>query len=399
MARSAATPPDRAFGLHARLGIVVAGVILAMLVLGVGAASALRFRAPTLAARIWPPDPVSHSMLADIALQAQPRSSIGDAVNQAQRSLRRQAVNPLALRVLGLARLQQGHVDEGSRLMLASAGQSRRDLGARLWMIERAIARNDAPQALREYDLTLRAIPASRALLFPIMTNALADGEFVAPIAELFAARPPWLDDYLVFAVPSGIASANLAAVIGRTRALSSERRTYHAVGLIDQLVREGRFANAADLFAAVTGRPAPRSGAVSDFATMNAVPPFDWRTEPIDGVDVSVDANGALVIGANLARPAVPLTRLLTLAPGRYALVTKASVTGGGGARWSIACRADSRILGTLPLAASGIVQAGFTVPADPNCAAQMLAFVVEPGNADEGLTANVAAVAVRRQ
>ena len=387
---------DRALGRSARIAVVAVAFLLAALVLGVGGAAVLRFKAPELALRLWPVDPVARGMLADAALQRQGGPDLPTAIRQARSSLALQAVNPQSLRVLGLSMLDRGDERAGDAAMLASARQSRRDLGSRLWMIERAIARNDVPSALREYDLTLRANPTSRSLLFPVMTAALADPEYIAPIADLFRTAPNWLDDYFVFAVPNGTASENLSQVLAQLASFPQERRLYHSIGLIDQLVRERRYDAAASLYQRVTGRTASTTRSEANFASIGAVVPFDWRLGDADTLDASVDEGGALVVAGNPSVATPALSRMLTLVPGRYILTSRGRVASQGSATWTLGCRETSAVLASLAVSVrEGAVQGVFDVPA--GCPAQTLALVVAPGDTTQPVDVIVGDVRVR--
>lgn len=135
----------------------------------------------------------------------------------ARASLRETGLNAAALRQLAFAQDVSTNSSRTAQLINLSTEASRRDFGARLWMIESNVRKEDVVGALREYDIAMRAIGESRAILFPLLTAALEDPTIRSGFAPYVKKTSPWVPDFLRTAIwqakdPSAVASLLMAA-------------------------------------------------------------------------------------------------------------------------------------------------------------------------------------------
>ncbi len=142
------------------------------------------------------------------------RTSLAKVASLARGALLTQPLNPRAVRILAFvayADERSGHAD---RLIDLSTQLSRRDFGAQLALIERAVARNDIPAALRSYDVGLRTNPEGQNVLLPVLTTALGDAEVRQAFAPYYRRNPQWLVALIGYALGPGNAATSIAQSI-----------------------------------------------------------------------------------------------------------------------------------------------------------------------------------------
>lgn len=310
---------------------------LAIAGLGLGAATFVDSRvavtretAPDAALALSPHDPDALALKSDLLLaKTADGLSMTETVRTARLAVAARPINARALRVLGMLAQARGKDAEGDRDLALAARASRRDLGVQLWQIERAIAANNVPAVLQNYDVALRTNAASAPLLFPILTAALDDPEIQTKFAPYIRQNPPWLAAMLNHAVmnsknPAAILSTILTA--GRLPDGSAFRNIENR--LIVQLAGARQYNAARDLYLRLRGADAtvPTDVRLTKSAVDPRFSPMTWQTIYSGGVGGELtpsadDASYQLHLVAEDRQSGPAAQKLLYLANGAYRL------------------------------------------------------------------------------
>jgi tetratricopeptide (TPR) repeat protein len=388
---------------------IVAAALLALIGVGaVTAAGVYRSRAPATVLRFMPLDARAKATLArNAALAGRPDAA---ALARAREALRRELLAGDAVVALGIGAAVDGRMAAAEAVFTQAERWSRRNVAAQLWLIERAVQRDDLDGALVHYDRAMRVSPAVRATLFPILIAGAGDPRIAVRLNRMLRAGPTWRTDFLNHFLTESddpVALAQLSAgLLDRRR--PADRQS--ADTLLRRLVALNRPDLAWAHYRSIAGPAA--EGAIRDpsFTGGDPVGPFEWRYAeagellPEAAPRPDRGPGNALFLpvsgsGGEVAR------QMLHLAPGRYRLSYRTGELGAAdGARplLRLLCVAG----GAVPLAAElprtgaaatdGAV--AFTVPA--GCAFQWLVLDVPAGAAPDGgggATPWIAAPAIR--
>jgi hypothetical protein len=138
-------------------------------------ANAGRSAAPQEIMHLWPWDALAPALVGSELLSSDLSSASSPRIaHLARLSLTHQVINPRALRLLGLHEDAHGRPTQARTLFQLAEHLSRRDPTTELWLIEDSVRHNDSRAALKHYDHLLRAHPDLQALLFAILSGALA---------------------------------------------------------------------------------------------------------------------------------------------------------------------------------------------------------------------------------
>lgn len=357
-----------------------------------------RNRNPDLALRADPKEPVALSIVADRYLSklSPSASDIAQAEKFALRSLRYQALNARALRVVGFTKEASGDKAAARRLIVESNRQSRRNLGAQLWLIEDAIANNDVRSALQQYHVALTTSPSSKDILFPILLNAISDTQIVDGLVPYVRADEPWVAQFMRFALAKDSQYSRLAPLIIRAGGLPKSSLNDAAVtAVMTGLSLSGDVKKAAAVFATINGRPENllRSAAISKESTDAQYRGIGWTLLEKGAYGAATDGKGdsiVLVAYAGRSNSGIVARKPLLLPPGSYVLKVEygeiiASPT--SSSRWTISCagsKADGQLGAKGSPIKAGSVILNFTVPS--GCETQFIDFSIVGGDAIEG-------------
>ncbi len=323
------------------------------------------------------------------ALAQQIAGSEGADRSRADRLARRAlAAEPLAVKALTALAIDTqiaGDTPAARRLFVHSDALSRRELGTRLWLIEDAVARGDVPGALRHYDIALRTEPTAPELLFPVLTQAIAEPAISAGLLDLLRTRPPWRDGFLGHVGAAGTAPADSARFFERAAARGIPVPEMARISVVNALVGSGAYDLAWNYYRSLRPGVDRRIARDPSFENQSDVrAPFDWM--PILNVaGVSVDIDGG---AAQFAAPPVVggpiLQQVQLLPPGRYRLegeVSDLDQSPDARAYWQLACT-SGRELGRveLPNASERAVGFGGDLTVGGDCPAQILRLVLRP-------------------
>ena len=206
----------RAPTLLALAGIAALGI----LTIQSGASAFYLLNGRVAAAAAWAP--WSTQAQVELASAALIRNDLEGTVAHGERAIALSPISAPAIRSVGLARLVQGRMNEGNRLMQAATVFGWRDPLTQLWAIEAAQASNEPEKAVQRAEALFRQDefvgPATTALLATRATE-----QTVPVLAKALAANPPWRENF--FEAGDGLAPAatagwlRLVATLGQTAA------------------------------------------------------------------------------------------------------------------------------------------------------------------------------------
>ncbi|MDY7096621.1 MAG: hypothetical protein SXU28_00640 [Pseudomonadota bacterium] len=292
----------------------------------------LHTRSPAAALAINGDDPVA------LVRDAQSRIVAGDAqatsesavLSVVQRSVQELPINGPALRLYGLNSAAGGGTNLATMRaqMEASDRMERRDVGAQLWLIESAVEQNDVNRALRHYDTALRIEESSRALLYPVMTDAMDSPLIRDRFLPYMAANPPWLESFLRYAVSRTDTPVSMARLAKANNGWP-EGAAFSSLDteLLARLVSNNDFEEAVAHFQRIEGAdPAILTTLALNNASTNwRLAPLAWQPFKIEGIETfilaSPEGGGAVEIEAEFqAGFKGPVARkFMALKPGRY--------------------------------------------------------------------------------
>jgi hypothetical protein len=377
----------------ARLGLAGIATVLGYASLTFAIAQGLGGQDPALAHRLAPYDgritAAYAKSLAGYEATAQDRAR-ADAL--AKLALRQDPTTVAAVATLGVNAAFRGDTQAARRYFAYAQTLSRRDLRTQLWMIEDAVGRGDVPEALRQYDITLRVHPGMGEVLYPVLVSAATDPLIRRELVSRLARKPIWSEAFITFAAANNPDPRSTAALfLGLRRTGVTIPETAFA-GAVNALIAAGQPDNAWFFYAAA--RPAVDRGRSRDprFAAALETPSqLDWMPITDGGVTASIQ-NGLFDFAAPASIGGPVLQQLQVLPPGRYRLIGHGDgIEQAEGARpyWVLTCH-KGRELGRVEVpnssVANGVFAGVFTVPAD--CPVQSLMLVLRPSDAVSGVS-----------
>ena len=337
----------------------------------------------------------------------QPGADLGDIV-------RAEAMARVALRqdasaidaVTTLALIAQGRQDNARarQLFAYSNSLSRRDLRARLGMIEEAVSRGDVPGTLRNYDIALRTSRLSGDILFPVLSSAIADVAVRRQLVPILAKRPPWGDAFISYVTMSG---PDIQATAAMLRILHQWHIPMPADAtpiIVDRLLAKNQGSAAWAHYATVTSGTDPRRSRDHNFGKAPEVASaFDWRPIQDNGISSLLhrDANGGVFdfsVATSIGGPLLRQTQVLP--PGNYILEGRSSgidQVDSALPYWSLSClsgREIGRVVVPNSRHNNGRFTGRLTVPAD--CPTQNLTLVARASDKVGGTNGQIHRIAI---
>lgn len=182
-------------------------------------ASVVKLASPTSAITAEANEPTALAMLAD-ALFAKAASSKSDrgnfdeAASLARKSLRHQALNPKAMRILIFADPHKQSKPHMRSMANLASQLSQRELGTHVWLIEDYVLREDITGALKHYDLALSTSVEGRKALMPILIAAVDDARIRTALVPYIQRRRPWVYDFFSSALSGKLQYLSLAKLV-----------------------------------------------------------------------------------------------------------------------------------------------------------------------------------------
>ncbi len=394
----------QAIGWAKLVGVASFGLIGSYIAFAMAVSGVVRTRNPDLALTLVPFESYALAASADRKLFENPSEPGAEVQLLARRSLRQQALNPRALRILGFYAETQGNLSEANRFIRQAEKLSRREIGAQLWLIEASARRNETATTLRHYDYALSTKTSAQAILFPRLLQAIEAKDVRIGMKPYMRAKRDWSRAFLAFAIAE---NRNLPQVVDLiTESGQIDRDNYSLeLSLLSKLVTEAQYTDARKLYLRLPGASAERlvSVGLEHQARAGNDGAIAWQV--FDGADagggfspIGKGRNLALFLSANPSTTHTIASKILYLNPGNYALTaTLASLVhgDGGSLRWQLRCpTAQGQPIWWIDSVKLSL-STQFAVPRD--CPVQFLDLVVSGGREQKGLEATVASVSVR--
>lgn len=388
-------------------GVAAGGValVLAWFSLAGAVTNVTHRRAPETALRFTSDDAVALAGVADLRLAAGGAQGATDAetLRMARESLKRQALNPVALRLIGLNASVKGGFAAGRPAMSAANRMTRRDLPTQFWLIEDAVSRGDVAGALSHYDHALRTRPGSQQILFPVLTAAVEDPALWPAFTRYVREPAPWLNDFARFAIRNSTKPRSIAAFLQRAGGMPrDDTSTALEAELLKRLVEANAFAEAAHYYRSLDGaNPAILTEVGFTGATTDTkFAPLTWELFASPGFTSAFlrDETGEAIrlhVTMESATTGVVGRKIVYAAPGRYrfrAIQRSAAAAEGASAQWELRCggsRGTNIIWGKgAPLSGDGVVVDDvIAIPA--GCGAITVRLLASAGTSPNGIEA----------
>ncbi len=390
-----------------RLGCcLLIGLIGAWLIFALAVSGITRVKSPEIALMFVPADSTALAERADQLLLANLQSPPPLVRELALASLRGQAINPKALRILGFYADLTGNNAYAEILMQLSARQSRRETGTQLWLIEAAARKNDDRIALTHYDIALRTEPDLQAVLFPRLLAAIEDRQIRLVMRPFIRQENNWAVSFLSYANANSKNLPALVELVLETGGLpNGQNADNQRIGLMQRLVSDGYFSDVPRVYLKMPGAKAARlanpSFVFSDLDSRYG--PVGWQLTDRPDAGGSFNENvgaksPALSVFANSGTTYTIATRLLFLAPGSHifsAKLTELQLGERGFLRWQLRCLKG---LHPQPIwsidSVAKAMKANITIPS--NCTVQSLELIVSGGQGQTGLEAKIASISI---
>jgi len=379
-----------------RLSVIA--VALVLMFASAWHATVMSFRSlrPQIAVMLKADEPIAAPKMAAVVASRALENKLGapEIVEPLRNSLRVMALNPGALRLLAISKTGTLESDPDFALVELSNEVSRRDLGTQALLIRKGVESNDLGLVLRSYDTALRTSERSWDLFFPNLARAIEIPGIEPDFREIMADNPPWLDDFLLFAMERTEDPRILYQYIIRSENVRQfARRDEIYNGLTSRLVSAGLLDLARNVFIRfdlgdpeILVSPELRADWLDRRGNIML-----WQFAEVDGYGAQPLGGTVMSIYANPGRAGRAASKILFLDPGRY--VFSAKVQGGASelldaTEWTLGCLGGQSETGqSLPFTQSRTTQGGetglrlsFAVPA--NCQAVLLALDVDGGD-----------------
>lgn len=388
------------------LAIAGCGLVASALTLALAISGVTRTANPTLALRFMPGESLALAGQAEQLLVAEAQNPPAQVEALAKASLRNQALNPRALRVLGYFASARRDEKRARALIQLAERQSRRDAFTQLWLIEDAAQRGDIKGALTHYDIVLRTKPSIYSKLFPILLGALEDPSIRAALSHYIRTDEGWAPQFLTYATANSTNLPALVALVIESGGLKDPEAAHlQDLELLKRLVAEKQFSEARQIYMHMRGASAARLTDIAFDATdgRSQFGPMGWQLsgEADSGAAITGGENGrpALSVFANAATTAAVARKLLFLRPGSYDFAaTLSRFEGGEGSqlRWQLRCPTLAGDQPVWSLDSGGrSAKANLSVPQE--CTVQYLDIVPSGGSGADGLNATIGALSLR--
>lgn len=349
-------------------------------------------KSPDLVLRFSPSNSAALGLLADVELvQSDKKGYLERSEALALRSAMGQAVNPRALRQLGLIHDARGDKEGADRLIRLSEKMSRRDLGAQFWLVRREAENDNLAAAVKHIDVGLRTHPGSNDMLFPILTKAIENKDVQDEVRKTLRQNPTWLAGFLEYAFAR---SENLASVAAVMEPLPASMPGYDGRLqdrlLMEQLVAKKQYAVAQEYYQSKPYLPKALLTSLdfSPVAISADTQPFGWSLLDNNAAVAAFDQTQdgvQLFVRIDYARSGDLLSKILFLKAGTYRLTANygdVSSDAPTGLQYRVYCLSPDQaeaieVLQHVDVRANKSINSNFNVPA--SCSVQRLVVAVD--------------------
>lgn len=264
-----------------------------------------------------------------------------------------QPLNAPALSLLAAWEDMQRHPDRADGFARLSEQVTRRNLMTQLFLLERAVSREDIDGALTHYDNALRVSPSSKLFLFPVLVAAMKDASIRDSLASYAERQVPWIGGFLFAAldVRGGAVSAAELLLNPQVPADSPLLADLSA-NLISRLVNQQQFALAELIFKKLpTAHPSMLVNLSFSTDTTNpAYGPLAWQVTDNTDADIAFQRgtgrqqNLYMSIPSGGSQTKGLVRRIVHLPPGVYRFAENREIDASIHAPfWQIECAAAS--------------------------------------------------------
>lgn len=293
---------------------------------------------------------------------------------------------------LGALASQQSDAQRAEAFMHAALDLSRRDRGARTWLLGHELQRRRYASAFGHADALLRMRDDLGATLFPTMISSLRDPAAIKPLAATLAANPSWRQGLMQEAI-RGQYPVGQVLLTEIQDAGGTVTRTELA-WLLERLIEEGRYEQAYLfwlLFIPIDDLSTLRTVYDGDFDGWPEVYPFTWSLgSGVRGVIGNAKRYGrdepALVVEYDGVSDERFPRQMVMLTPGKYrlsGLYFTTSDESAGRVKIGVQCQPTGTNLTDVVVPNTNghwdEFAAEFVIP--DGCIAQWLAIAPEPG------------------
>lgn len=251
----------------------------------------------------------------------------GRIVGYGQNALRRDPLNPSALRAMAYYYDASRQWAKAKQLAVLSGQVSRRDALTQLLLTQYAARDNNSDVALDHLNTALTTVGRGREQVFPIISAQLRNSGLRLYFARLLEPRNTWISEYLDYMMRHDEEGAKTAAEILLSASPPNAAWTYEKIGgsLMSSLAETGEIALLKRTYARARGnRPDVTARPALDRETTDpALGWLAWTGVGEGSVGADLRPNGERVeatvyVSAGTNR-ALALRRVLFLSPGRY--------------------------------------------------------------------------------
>lgn len=350
-------------------------------------ANAVRNSSPERAHRLAPGDGRIAAALSShlFGTDATPQDR-AQADKLAHAALRRAPLAVSALSTLGMNLQLRGDTPAARRVLAYAQKLTRRDLRTQIWSIEDAVARNDIPGALNQYDITLRTIRGAPDLLFPVLTGAIVEPSIREALVRKMAVDAPWGRDFVIYAAAASPDTQAVLELLNTMRHADIAVPEVASQRLVDALLAREDVERAWRYYATIRPRAMRAASRDPRFTVRHAAPTvFDWRLVDDAALTVAMepsDQGGRFDFASAPGAGGAALRQMQALPPGDYLIQGAASVeqTDAPLPYWLLAC-ANGRELGRVEMTSRAGRFAG-TVHVPQDCPVQSLTLMVRPSD-----------------
>lgn len=235
-----------------------------------------------------------------------------------------------ALIVLGSQAQLRGDLAQSDRIFAYSTALSRRELNPQIRAIEEAVNRGDIADALRHYDIALRASHNTASIFYPTLSAALSEPRIREELLRILETQPVWRDAFVAYAANIAIEPEGTIALFREGRDVGLEPDYNLRASLVNALVTRGRVEAAWDYYRSFHSEdgvalPRDRSRDPEFVLQAGTRAAFDWQVTDDSRLGTAIlneGESGLLDFAVTPGASGVLVSQMQVLSPGSYRLV-----------------------------------------------------------------------------
>lgn len=331
---------------------------------------------PGLAATLWPDHPkvlVSRA-LTDIGAAAvkrnpPPKVALADIAKSAR--LAPLSHDPFLVR--GILAQQSGDLRNAERAFLAARQRAPREAAPRYFLSEMYLTSGRGSAGLRELADLARLLPTGSASVAPALAAYAKNSGATADFRSVLR-KHPVLEHAVLAELAKDPANGTLAVRLATRLHAADGSAADWVKSLLRNLVQAGRYDQAYDLWARVSGEEEVQGIFDPSFGGSRAPAPFNWTLLSDSTGYAEPDGRGGLHVVYYGRDESTLASQTMLLTPGRYRLQASIAGDAGGMLRWTVACLPGRNQLLDKGLGAAARIMFVGEFSVGPGCGAQLL-------------------------